>query len=45
MKIILTSSNEFIYEMIDKYESIPIDDLSIIEFGYLTKDQAKSYSK
>ena len=38
MKIIITSSNEFIFEMIKTYDKIPISDFKLIELGHLSKE-------
>ena len=37
MKIILTSSNELIFEMIEKYKRILISDFNLVELGHLSK--------
>ena len=41
MKVVIASSNEFIYDMIDKYKKIPISDFKIIEIGDLSKEMAQ----
>ena len=43
MKIVIASSNEFIYDMIDKYKKIPISDFQIIEIGDLSQEMAQQY--
>jgi hypothetical protein len=40
MRVVIASSNKFIYDIIDKYRRVPISDFLILEIGDLNREMA-----